>query len=349
MSEPETIVIIGAGVIGLSTARHIQQYLSPNQSVLVVARDFPSDTSVNYTSPWAGAHYRPVPGSSPQALREANQAQRTYEFMKRVEAHEPAAGVKFVQGIEHLEAPPPEYEDAQSLRSSHGGLDECRRLSSSEVPSGVKWGIQYKTWVVNSPVYCAYMLRKFILNGGRTRQYVLGNLQEGFFLEHNVKTVVNCSGLGFNDPKSFIIRGQTCLVRNPVSETITRQNEDGTWSFCIPRPLDGGTVIGGTKEVGNWDPNPSMETRATLLVNAKKWFPFTPESGGEFDVIHDIVGRRPAREGGMRIEIEKTSNGRQVVHAYGAGGRGYEISRGVAEDTVALMLENGILREKAAL
>lgn len=134
-----------------------------------------------------------------------------------------------------------------------------------------------------------------------------------------------------------------------MSATITRQNEDGTWSFCIPRPLDGGTVIGGTKEPGNWDPNPSMETRATLLANAKKWFPFTPDSGGEFDVIRDIVGRRPAREGGMRIEVERINEGKHVVHAYGAGGRGYEISRGVAEDTVALMLEHGILREKSAL
>jgi D-amino-acid oxidase len=143
--------------------------------------------------------------------------------------------------------------------------------------------------------------------------------------------------------------GQTCLVRNPVSATITRQNTDGSWSFCIPRPLDGGTVIGGTKQPHDWDPNPSPETRATLLANASKWFPFTPESGGKFDVIRDIVGRRPAREGGMRIEVEKLGNGKQIVHAYGAGGRGFELSWGVAEDTAALMLENGLLREKAVL
>ncbi|KAJ5945659.1 hypothetical protein N7454_002498 [Penicillium verhagenii] len=362
MSDPETIVIIGAGVIGLTTALCIQQYLTPTQSVLLVARDFPSDTSVNYASPWAGAHYRPVPGSSPQALREAGQAQRTYEFMKRVAADEPGAGVNFTQGIEHLEAPPAEYLDAQSVRNVYGHLDEFRHLESSEVPEGVKWGVQYGTYVVNSPVYCAHMLRKFVLKGGNTKQYTLANLKESFSLALNVQTVVNCSGLGFEDPKSFIIRdlnadiklssgcpGQTCLVRNPVSETITRQNEDGTWSFCIPRPLDGGTVIGGTKEVRNWDPNPSMETRARLLTNAAKWFPFTPESGGQFDVIRDIVGRRPAREGGMRIEVEEIGDGNRVVHAYGAGGRGFELSRGVAEDTAALMLEIGILREKAAL
>lgn len=51
----------------------------------------------------------------------------------------------------------------------------------------------------------------------------------------------------------------------------------------------------------------------------------------------------------MRIEVEKFADGEQIVHAYGAGGRGFELSRGVAEDTTALMLENGLLREKAAL
>jgi D-amino-acid oxidase len=148
---------------------------------------------------------------------------------------------------------------------------------------------------------------------------------------------------------TFFLLGQTCLVRNAVSETITRQNTDGSWSFCIPRPLDGGTIIGGTKEPHNWDPNPSVEARERLLANATKWFPFTPASGGKFDVIRDIVGRRPAREGGMRIEVEKIANDRYLVHGYGAGGRGFELSRGVAEDIAELMLDNGLLRPKASL
>lgn len=198
-----------AGVIGLSTALSIQQQLTSSQSILLVARDFPSDTSVNYASPWAGAHYRPVPGCSPQALREANQAQRTYEFFKRVAADEPAAGIKFIQGIEHLEAPPPEYLDRQSVCNVYTHLDGFRSLSSGELPDGVKWGVQYRTYVVNSPVYCAYMLRKFILKGGSTKQYTLANLKEAYPLATNVKTVVNCSGLGFEDPKSFIIRGMS--------------------------------------------------------------------------------------------------------------------------------------------
>lgn len=148
---------------------------------------------------------------------------------------------------------------------------------------------------------------------------------------------------------SHFYLGQTCLVRNHCTEGITRQNDDGSWSFCIPRPLDGGTIIGGTKQPHDWDPTPSIDARERLLANATKWFPFTPESKGKFDVIQDIVGRRPAREGGMRIEVEKLAGGKFVVHAYGAGGRGFELSRGVAEDVTGLMLENGLLREKAAL
>lgn len=93
-----------------------------------------------------------------------------------------------------------------------------------------------------------------------------------------------------------------------------------------------------------------METRAQLLANAAKWFPFQEGTRGEFDVIRDIVGRRPAREGGMRIEVERMDQGQEViVHAYGAGGRGFELSWGVAEDVYDLMRQSGLIKEKASL
>lgn len=55
-----------------------------------------------------------------------------------------------------------------------------------------------------------------------------------------------------------------------------------------------------------------------------------------------MVGRRPTRVGGMRIEVEsrKLESGQGcVVHAYGAGGRGYEISWGVAQEVAGLALQ----------
>ncbi|KAL2826486.1 Fcf1-domain-containing protein [Aspergillus cavernicola] len=348
--------IPAAGVIGLSTALHLQNSLSAspktNINILLVARDWPHTTSINYASPWAGAHYRPVPGTTPQSLREESQARRTYTHLK-TESATPGSGVDRIEGIEHLEAPPAEYLDETNIARSYGYLDGFRYLDPVEMPVGVRWGVRYDTFVINSPVYCASMLRRFVLRGGLVKEYTLANPAEAFYLAPRVRTVVNCSGTGFGDEAAFIIRGQTCLVRNPCPATLTRQNNDGSWSFCIPRPLSGGTIIGGTKQPHNWDPNPSLETRQTLLRQAAKWFPFTPESGGEFDVIRDIVGRRPAREGGVRIEVEEVGegegDGKRIVHGYGVAGRGFETSWGVAEDVVALVRGSGGLPEKALL
>lgn len=179
-----------------------------------MAREFPNHRSINYASPWAGAHYRPVPGSSPQALREASQARRTYEHFKKLSVEEPASGVEFLEGVEHLDAPPPEYLRINNdQKDVYSHLDYFALLPRDELPDGVKWGARYWTFVVNPPVYCAFLLRKFILRGGRTREYTLANTpMEAFKLAPNLKTVVNCSGVGFADPKSFIIRGMYLTV-----------------------------------------------------------------------------------------------------------------------------------------
>lgn len=218
-------------MIGLSTALCIQQHLTPLQSVVIIARDFPNTTSINYATPWAGAHYRPVPGQTPQIVQEAAWAKRTYEVFQRIAAEEPAAsGVQFLLGEEYLQTPPPEYLDALAdvSKSAYGHLQGgFERLNPDEIRnSAVRLGIRYWTYCVNSPVYAAYLLRKFVLKGGRTREHTLVVPDEAFSLEPNVTTVVNCSGMGFGDPKSFIIRGLfcplTCLVG--VSASLITEN-----------------------------------------------------------------------------------------------------------------------------
>jgi D-amino-acid oxidase len=204
-------------VLGLTVALCIQNFVKRSQSILIVARDFPTSTSINYTSAWAGAHYRPVPGSSVQIVTEAKQARRTYEVFKQIAA-EPAAGVKFMDGVEHLEAPPPEYIEAvRSKDGVYAHLDGFRELSKEELPAGVKLGVRYRTYCLNPPVYCAHLLRKFVLRGGETKEYTLANPMEAFELASNVRTVVNCSGMGVSDTKSFIIRGMKPC--RPVSPT----------------------------------------------------------------------------------------------------------------------------------
>lgn len=147
--------------------------------------------------------------------------------------------------------------------------------------------------------------------------------------------------------------GQTCLVANPCDATVTRQNADGSWTFCVPRGFEGGTVIGGTKEPGDWDPAPSPAVRARLLADFVATYPriLSPLSAAAsapnaLTVLQDVVGRRPTRRGGARIEREEVAPGRTVVHAYGLGGRGYEMSWGVAEMVAGLVGDAGSTRAR---
>lgn len=146
--------------------------------------------------------------------------------------------------------------------------------------------------------------------------------------------------------------GQTCLVSNSCDRNITQFNADGSWTFFIPRPLEGGTIVGGTKEVNDWTSTPRPETRAQILENAAKAYPPILGPEGKFNVIRDIVGRRPFRKGGLRLErepMERNLKGRFVVHAYGAGGSGYALSWGVAEEVVNLVQKSQSSISRASL
>jgi hypothetical protein len=83
-------------------------------------------------------------------------------------------------------------------------------------------------------------------------------------------------------------------------------------------------------------------TRARILELASRMYPPILNKDGGFDVIRDIVGRRPAKKQGLRLEVEKLRGqlqGKKVVHAYGAGGSGFALSWGVAEVVVKMVLD----------
>ncbi|KAK7428322.1 hypothetical protein QQZ08_005219 [Neonectria magnoliae] len=356
-----TIVAIGAGIIGLTSALKTQQLLSENSStrsikVLLVAREWPTSIpgapvhhSADYASMWAGAHVRPIPPTTPQMRREAKWLKQTVAEFKRHLESDPWVGISQVTGVEYLGTPSPEYESqtAQSY-ANETGLLGYKRYSDDDLPRGIHLGFEYQTYCINSPLYCGNLLRKFILQGGGTLQQDLRSEWEPYSWGSHIKAVINASGMGFGDPKCYPIRGQIVLTNlSSAAKTITTQNSDGSWSFIIPRGFNGGTIVGGTKEPGNWSVEPSTAVRDHILNAAEGIIsescnePTGAQSadGAGIQVIKDIVGRRPARHGGMRVETEVRDGNQHVIHAYGAGGRGYEVSWGVASEVQQLVRE----------
>lgn len=344
------IVVIGAGVIGLSTGNLLQTVL-PDRIIILLAAEIPSTStspSPSYTpayaSLWAGAHYRPIFPSTSQLKIESNLAQRTFEVMKLIAEETPDAGVKLLQGVEYLDRPGEGQLHMKDGDVYAGVGDGFRVLNRDELIEGVSWGCEYTTYCVNVPVYCAYLLRRFEEKGGRVVRRRIKSATAAFDVDQDdvggeVSTLVNCSGTNFgHDPKVSFIRGQTVLVKNKYHRTVTRQYADGRWATLIPRPLDGGTIVGVSKEMGDEEENARPETRQLLLEQSVECFPDFVEKVEQFEIMRDNVGMRPFREGGLRMEVEDVDNNRKrIVHGYGAGGRGYELSWGVAERLVGLV------------
>jgi glycine/D-amino acid oxidase-like deaminating enzyme len=346
----------------LTCALDLQQAYGNGKDVMIVARDWPYDESIHYTSPWAGAQGRPVPAMT--AVEKQHQAfsSTTNSRMKQLALEEPHCGVKMLDGYYFMASPTDAY---LGLQGGYADADDLTVLGEERYPKGmgIRFGTRYRTWTLNTLVYCAYLLRKFQLRGGKIMKATLMSAQEALALADNIGAVVNCSGFGMGDPDIYPIRGedivvpfctladrcapfsgQTCLVANPCDRAITQQNADGTWTFIIPRPLDGGTIVGGTKEPNDFEEKPRPETRDHILSMVAKMYPPILGPEGKFHIIRDIVGRRPARRGGLRLEIEGMKpphNGKKIIHAYGAEGHGYALSWGVAREVVKMAVGDG--------
>ncbi|CAK9441260.1 uncharacterized protein LODBEIA_P51290 [Lodderomyces beijingensis] len=340
----EPIVIVGAGILGLTTALTLAENL-PQAQITVVAEWGPHNPQMNasmtnsneYTSPWAGAHFRPFPSASKKDQEEMQMTRVTMNHFRHVAETNPESSIQFCDGVEYLQSPSELYKSCApgycEGMSNFTKLDDKREFC----------GFKYDTWVVNPPVYLQYLYRKLLIEHHVNFLCVkLTSLAEVNNYVSGRPIVVNCSGSGLRyyggvDPKYIPVRGQTLLINPPrdcpyVNQTVTYQLGDGSWIFIIPRPLNGGFILGGTKQVGDTYLGVRQRDTEHLMKLGKQYFPGlmkTDARSGQsyFDVMRINVGLRPGRCGGLNTELEK-HNGQYVVNNYGAGGMGYELSYG---------------------
>lgn len=329
------VVVVGAGVIGLSCALTLSE---GGYKVKVVAANFPTDPlNSKYTSSWAGAHYRPFPSHTDKDYEDAMLTRVTYDYFKKLSVEEPESTVKWVQGVDFVEE---KGIYGVNSRGYYEGIDDMKIVPREQYPPGVAFGASYTTWVLNSPLYIQYLMRKLTFKYGVTftRAELISLKQISQAYPGHI--IVNATGMGLQwdggyDGDCFPIRGQTLLVRVPqdclyLNKTVTHQSKDGLWTFVIPRPHHGGVILGGTKQLDDYQSTPKEEDTNALIERAKILYPELFIEG-QLDIRNVNVGFRPARNGGLKVELEKYPGNVSVVHAYGAGGMGYELSYGAAK------------------
>ncbi|KAJ6532677.1 D-amino-acid oxidase [Mycena vulgaris] len=362
--EKLDVFVIGAGVVGLSTAIRA---LEAGYNVTVFAELFPGDPkSIKYTSCWAGANHISVATYSSlmhQFERETMQA-----FIELIE-DDPLVPVMTRPQIECTQTlGPAEQKEVDHLSKFY---PDFRRLDASDLPEGVVNGATFTTICVDVPRYLPYLMNRFLHAGGhafRTTIPSLSSLISGkdrpvlqpfpptstnILPSSEPAAVINCTGLGalsledVLDMDVYPTRGEILIIRAPwVHHGMTYLYKNSDISYIIPRQ-SGDVILGGTFQVGDWHPTSRPETVKAIKERGIKAYPELLPPGkrenpniDDLDVVEECVGLRTTRKGGIRLETTSLDVGGKtfpIVHNYGHGGAGYQSSWGSAKRAIELL------------
>jgi glycine/D-amino acid oxidase-like deaminating enzyme len=250
------VVVLGAGVIGLSTACVL---LERGFRVRVRARELPPDT----TSDLAGAEWSPDivdRGATPAARAQFAQLLRL--SWRRFQA---------LVGRSRGVSPRPIYE-AEGVAS---GLDDLpagivpRPRSLASLPfAPARSGRVYQTLLIEPPVYLPALVAQVVLAGGVFERGTVASLRDLSQLDEAI--IVNCLGLGagrlFDDGAVVPIRGQLVHLRpQPLPYLLDHPN-----GYLVPR--SDALVLGGTFEEGVSEPRTDADTSARIVADNRRFF-----------------------------------------------------------------------------
>ena len=314
-------LIIGCGVLGLSTAVRLQE---AGLSVEIWTANLPEEsTSIVAAATWYP--YRAYPED-----KVLGWGSRTYTVFEDL-AGDPQSGVRMREGIELSRDTLPDPWWGSAVRW-------IRRCGEDELPPGYRDGYIFRQPVIEMPVYLRYLLEQFTAGGGRVERAVVSSLEEATVAS---RVVVNCTGLGarelVGDHQMTPIRGQIVRVRNPgLGRCVLDENNPEGLTYIVPRSDD--CVLGGTAEEGEWDTEPNPEVATEILRRCAA----LEERLSDVQVLEHKVGLRPGRPT-IRLELELHTGDGLCIHNYGHGGAGVTLSWGCAEEALELIRHTRIL------
>ncbi|KAF4978252.1 hypothetical protein FZEAL_5357 [Fusarium zealandicum] len=320
----------------------------------------PGDYDPEYASPWAGADV--IPGHHSLAPTERSRwERRTWKVLKKITQENPEAGIHFQ--TTHILRRNKDMENAKSGFSAEFYqqnpwykeiFDNYRENHPHEVAPGYDSGFQYQGVCINTAIYLPWLVGQCLKHGVVVNRAILTNIKEAKLLSHTgrpANIIVNATGLGslklggVEDTTMAPARGQVVVVRNETPKNLPlfmcsgTLDDSGEEIYAMQRAAGGGTVLGGTYQIGNWESQPDPTTANRIM---QRIVTMCPEiAGGKgvagLSVIRHGVGLRPWRKGGLRLDEEKLDDQTWIIHNYGHSGWGYQGSYGCAEGVLELV------------
>jgi D-amino-acid oxidase len=265
-SGQKRVAVLGCGVVGLATARLLQQIGS---EVTIYAKALPPETTSNS----AGGLWLPYSLFDPD--RETPQFHQQYlQSVKFSYAYfQQFAGddysVRWVPSYVVTDEPFSETEMLAPKGPFPEVFPELRDLHPSEHRFPYRYVRQFRAMLIEPHPYLRALLRDFRVAGGKVVLQEFHNVAEITTLPEPV--VVNCTGLGardlFSDAELIPIKGQlTLLLPQPEVNYIVLADE----LYMFPRR--DGIVLGGTHVRGDWSLEPDLVAKSRILAGHAKVF-----------------------------------------------------------------------------
>ncbi|HSP20172.1 MAG TPA: FAD-dependent oxidoreductase [Myxococcaceae bacterium] len=304
------VTVVGAGVVGLTTAIALQH---AGHRVQVIAAERPERT----TSAAAGAVWYPF-GVGPPA-RVNRWARATRAWLVELAATVPRAGVDLLTVLECA---------SDGRRPWWADAVEGLRFVEAPQPSGARCGWEFEAPRVEPALHLPW------LESQLERPIEIARIARLDDVPGEV--VVNCTGIGARrltgDGTLSALLGQTVLVA-PGEVDLRRiygdERDLSAMLYVIPRRRT--LVIGGCALPfdGDVPPPPDPSLRAAFLERARA------AGVRHGPVLGDAVGLRPFRP---EVRVERVG---RVIHHYGHGGAGYTLGWGSAADVSAMVSQAG--------
>jgi D-amino-acid oxidase len=258
--SPGRAAVIGCGVIGLSTARVLQDR---GWAVTIYAASLPPDTTSNI----AGAQWTPTVVFGSQAAtnaflaifrRAARIANRAFQLMVG-----PTYGVRWIDNYALKREPSDRDEIDYAISAGIEDLyTDVETIDPASTPFAFPLVRRFTTMLIEPNTYLPAVTRDFLLRGGKIEVRKFATLRQMHDLAEPV--VLNCTGLGAralcNDNELVPVRGQLTVLEPQAAVDYTFL-APGLYMF----PRSDGVVLGGTFERGNWSLAVDPVTQARIL------------------------------------------------------------------------------------
>jgi D-amino-acid oxidase len=267
-TNDKTAAVIGAGAVGLATARVLQDR---GYRVTIYAAEAPLAT----TSSRAGAQWSPVTTIRRQNRTAAYDAlltkasERAYRTFQDLVGGD--YGVRWIENYSIDDDPSTGFLENQRSYGLGACYPDVRVFGPGEHPFPGKYATRFATMLIDPPTYLAAVFRDALLRGAAFNLRSFDAIEQIAALPEAI--VFNCTGLGakalFGDNDLTPIKGQlTFLLPQPEVDYITLVGNSDLYMF----PRADGVALGGTHQTGNWSLDVDADAKARVLRDHARFF-----------------------------------------------------------------------------